>query len=512
MLRAVLPFLALLAAGSAAAVQPARPNIVFIFSDDHSTQSIGAYRQWLGEFSRTHGITPHIDRLAAEGALFTRSYCGNSLCSPSRATVLSGLHSHANGVTRLEQGLRPGVWTFPPALRAAGYQTALIGKWHLRNEPEGFDFHRILPGQGHYWQPVFRGPAGLEETVKGYATDIITEKSLAWLRTRDRTKPFLLLCHHKAPHGPWEPPERHYDLLADTPVPEPPTLFDDYTGRASGAARQKMEIGRDLTLERHLKVLPAGKIPERMTPAQAAAWQRAYGPRNAAFLAAPPAGAELVRWKYQAYMKNYLRCAKAVDDSVGRILDWLRAEGLEENTVVIYASDQGFFNGEHGWYDKRWIYDESLRMPLIVRWPGVTRPGTRVTAMVQNIDHAPTLAEIAGVTAPAGLHGRSLVPLLRGETPPDWRRSIYYHYYDPGHNMPRHDGIRTERHTLAHYPATDEWELFDHERDPHQLRSVFSDPAYAGVRAELQAERLRLRARYAVPTDEPRPPGKGKTR
>jgi len=297
-------------------------------------------------------------------------------------------------------------------------------------------------------------------------------------------------------------------------VPEPPTLFD-YAGRTAGASRQKMEIGRDMQLEWHLKVLAEGKTPPGMTPEQAFAWQKAFGPSNTAFLESNLQGHDLTRWKFQRYMKNYLRCAKAVDDSLGRLVAYLQQEGIEDNTVVIYAADQSFYNGEHGWYDKRWIYEDSLRMPLVVRWPGVTRPGTRVRSLVQNIDYAPTLMAMAGLSAPGSVQGQSLLPLLRGETPADWRRSIYYHYYDPGHNVPQHYGLRTERFTLAHFPRTSEWELFDLVQDPQQLRSVYTDPAYGRTVAELKTELTRLRELYRD-TQEPSPDsasakGKGKS-
>ena len=513
LLAAVLLAGALVAPAPAPAAPPAaRPNILFIFSDDHSCQSIGAYRQWLSGFVREHQITPNIDRLAGQGALFERSFCGNSICSPSRATVLSGLHTHLNGVTHLGGSIRPGTWTFPPALQAAGYQTALIGKWHLGNTPAGFDFYRIVPGQGQYWKPIFNGPDGVKETIEGYVTDIITDKSIAWLKQRDKSKPFLLLTHHKAPHRPWSPPERYYRLLADTKVPEPTTLFDDYAHRTSSARNQKMEIARDMTMASDLKVLPSGKAPERLTPEQAARWQEAFQPRNAAFQAANLEGRELTRWKYQEYMKDYLRCVKAVDDSVGQLLDYLKQEGLDSNTVVIYAADQSFFNGEHGWFDKRWIYEESLTMPLIVRWPNVVKPGSRIRPMVQNIDYAPTFMEMAGLAAPASVQGRSLLPLLRGETPADWRRSLYYHYYDPGHGVQQHYGLRTERYTLANFYPVQEWELFDLEKDPQQLRSVHDDPAYAGVVAELKTELTRLRTLYRDTDDAPPAKVKGRQR
>jgi arylsulfatase A-like enzyme len=475
---------------------PKQPNILFIFSDDHSCQSIGAYNKWLSAFVREQKITPNIDRLAEQGAIFDRSFCGNSICSPSRATVLSGVHTHISGVTHLGGSIRDGVWTFPPALQAAGYQTGLIGKWHLGNTPAGFDYYRVLPGQGTYRNPTFNGPGTVKENDEGYTTDVITDKSLAWLKARDKSKPFILLTHHKAPHRPWEPPERYFKLLADVKVPEPPTLFDDYSNRTSSAREQKMEIGRDMTMASDLKVLPPGKTAARLTTEGEAAWQANFGVRNAAFQQAKLEGNDLTRWKYQEYMKDYLRCVKAVDDSVGQLLEYLKQEGLDSNTVVIYSADQSFFNGEHGWFDKRWIYEESITMPLIVRWPGVVKPGTRIQQLVQNIDYAPTFMELAGQRAPDSVQGRSMVPLLRGETPTDWRHSVYYHYYDPGHSVQKHYGIRTERYTLAHFYPVNEWELFDLEKDPLQLKSVFSDPAYAQTVSELKTELNRLRTFY----------------
>ena len=501
---AVIPLIGALglAAPAAPAAEPQRPNIVFIFSDDHAQQAIGAYPTWLSNFVRAHAITPNIDRLADEGALFTRSFCGNSICSPSRATVLSGVHTHISGVTRLDGGIREGVWTFPPALQAAGYQTAIVGKWHMAQRPAGFDFWRILPGQGSYWNPSFAGPDGFKEKVEGYATDIITDKAVTWLKNCDKSRPFVLLTHHKAPHRPWNPPARYYSLLADVQVPEPPTLFDDYAGRTSSARNQKMEIARHMGLPGDLKVLPPGKYPGSMNAAQGAAWTAAFQARNEAFVNAGLKGDALTRWKYQEYMKDYLRCIKAVDDGVGRLLECLKEEGLAENTIVVYSADQGFFLGEHGWFDKRWIYEESLAMPLIVRWPGVVKPGARIPQLVQNIDYAPTFMEMAGAPVPGSVQGRSLLPLLRGEVPVDWRKSIYYRYYDPFHNVQKHYGLRTERYTLAYFHPVDEWELFDLEKDPREMHSVYDEPAYARTVTELKGELTRLRTFYKD-ADEP---------
>ena len=474
----------------------ASPNIVFIFSDDHSLQTIGAYGARLSAFCKAHNLTPNMDRLAAQGGLFVNSFCANSLCSPSRASVLTGLHSHANGVMTLDKPISEGLWTYPRALRDAGYQTAVIGKWHLSSTVPEFADWTILPGQGKYMNPDFESPAG-KVTTEGYATDVITDRSLAWLKNRDRSKPFFLAVHHKAAHRPFVPPPRYTTLLEGATVSEPDTLFDDYANRASPAHEQLMSIEKDMKLPGDLKVSPKdAKDP-------------AYAARNADFAKLNPEGRALTQWKYQQYMKDYLRCVKGLDDSVGRILEALKSEGLEENTAVIYSSDQGFFNGEHGWFDKRWIYEESLHMPFIIRWPRVVKPGTRFTPFIQNIDYAETFAEMAGAKIPEGLHGRSFVPVLRGETPSDWRTSVYYHYYDSGHGVAKHYGVRNDRYTLAHFYATDEWELFDNQKDPHQLRSVYADPAYAKTVETLKAELTRLRDLYKDNVREPAGRAKG---
>jgi arylsulfatase A-like enzyme len=461
-----------------------RPNIVFIYSDDHSLQTIGAYNMRLSQFCRDQNITPNIDRLAATGGLFVNSFCGNSLCSPSRASVLTGLHSHANGVKTLNQPIKKGVWTFPTTLREAGYQTAVIGKWHMETLPDYADWW-ILPGQGDYLDPLFIDKNGKEKRA-GYVTDITTDMALDWLKKQDAAKPFFLAIHHKAPHRNWVPPLRYATWLDDVTVPEPATLLDDYANRASPARLQEMSISKDLTMESDLKV-----------GARFAA-NPLYAARNVDFAAKKPVGDDLTRWKYQQYLKDYLRCVKAVDDGVGKVLEHLKSTGLEDNTIVIYSSDQGFYMGEHGWFDKRWIYEESIHMPFIIRWPGVVKPGTRFEPFIQNIDYALTFMEMTACKIPEGLHGKSIVPILRGETPADWRKSVYYHYYDSkgAHNVANHYGIRTDHHTLAYYDATDEWELFDNVKDPQQLRSVYADPAYAKTLVELKTELTRLRALY----------------
>jgi len=487
-------------AGLHAASPAAKPNIIFIFSDDHAVQAIGAYGARLSDFCQQQGVTPNIDKLAAQGGYFVNSFCGNSLCSPSRASVLTGLLSHANGVMHLERPLTPGLWTFPLGLHDAGYQTALFGKWHLASKPD-YQTWRISFGQGAYDNPELESATG-KERFPGYTTDVVTDLSLAWLKKRDPSKPFFLAVQHKAPHRNWIPPARYATWLDDVEVPEPTNLFDDYTHRASPARNQKMEIDRHMALDSDLKV--GGRLAD----------DPRFAKRNADYTQHQPEGRDLVRWKYQLYLKDYLRCVKAVDDSVGRIIAELAAAGLTENTIVIYSSDQGFYTGEHGWFDKRWIYEESLHMPFVIRWPGVVKPGTRFTEMIQNIDYAPTFMEMTGGKTPAGLHGRSFVPVLKGEAPADWRQSIYYHWFSTGgHMVPIHYGVRTPRHTLACFTATNEWELFDLETDPLQMRSVYADPAYAPTVTSLKTELTRLRTLYGD-TENPTPTkgkkGKGK--
>jgi len=464
-----------------------RPNILFVYADDHAQQAVSAYGSRLNR-------TPNIDRLSAGGVLFASSFVGNSICAPARATVLTGLHSHANGVTDNAATFDGAQRTFPKLLQAAGYQTALVGKWHLKSDPTGFDHWEVLVGQGPYYNPRLITPAGPVDHV-GYTTDVITDRALAWLRTRDPERPFLLMFQHKAPHREWSPGPSQLALFDGVTLPEPATLFDDGAGRASGARSQEMTLARHMS-PLDLKLVP----PPGLNAEQLEAWNAAYGPKNAAFLAAVDGMSpdEVLRWRYQRYVKDYLRAVASLDDNLGRVLDWLDESGLTDETVVIYSSDQGFYLGEHGWYDKRWMYEPSLRTPLIVRWPGVTDGGRIERHMVQNIDLAPTLLELAGLPAPRDMHGRSLVPLLRGEAPDDWRTSIYYRYYEfPGvHAVPRHRGVRTERYKLIHYYQLDEWELFDLERDPDELRSVHDAPACAEILEELRSELDRLAAAY----------------
>jgi len=488
---------------NAAAETGDRPNILFLFTDDHAVQSIGAYGSRINE-------TPNIDRLAREGAVFDRCFCCNSICAPSRAAVLTGKHSHANGQCTNDDVFSPRLATFPKLLRESGYETALIGKWHLRTDPEGFDHWEILPGQGSYYNPEFISPDKTTHYV-GYVTDVTTDLALDWLENRDSGKPFLLMCQHKAPHRNWSPPPEYLDLYEDREIPEPDNLFDDYSGRNPLLKNNEMTISGHLMYDYDLKV-SGSKEPDklgrtmenpelkRMNPEQRAAWDAAYGPRNEKFLKDNPQGRDLVRWKYQRFIKDYLRCIASVDKNVGRMLDYLDAKGMTRNTIVVYSSDQGFYLGEHGWYDKRWMYEESFRMPLILRWPGVVAPGTRIPSLVQNIDFAPTFLAAGGAESPVDIHGKDMAPLFQGDADPPWRKSVYYHYYEKGeHNVPPHEGVRTERYKLVHFIDQDEWELFDLEKDPREMRSVYRDPEYSAILETMMEELESVKRQYRIP-------------
>ncbi|MCH8961177.1 MAG: sulfatase [Bacteroidetes bacterium] len=473
-----------------------RPNIIFIFTDDHSARAISAYGSQINE-------TPNIDRLAREGMLFQRCFVTNSICAPSRAVILTGKYSHLNGQLTNVETFNGQQQTFPKLLRQAGYETAIVGKWHLKSEPTGFDHWQVLIGQGPYYNPRFMVPGDTIQTT-GYTTDIITDLALDWLdEGRDPSKPFLLMYQHKAPHRGWHPGPDHYTMYDDVDIPEPATLFDDYSGRASPAAEQGMTLANHLDVA-DLKLNP----PASMNAEQTEAWRTVYDPKNDAFHAANLQGDDLTRWKYQRYIKEYLRTVAGVDDNIGRLLDYLEESGLADNTVVMYSSDQGWYLGEHGWYDKRWMYEESLMTPLLVRWPDHIAPGSLNDAMVSNLDFAATFLDLAGAAIPDDMQGRSLKPLFTGPAPGDWRKSVYYHYYEyPGwHCVERHYGVRTARYKLIYYYNRDEWELFDLDTDPNELNSVYADPNYASMVDELKTELDRLREQYAVPEDT-RPPG-----
>jgi arylsulfatase A-like enzyme len=471
------------------------PNIIFIFADDHASHAISAYGSSINR-------TPNIDRLAREGMIFQNAFVTNSICAPSRAVILTGKHSHLNGVMTNRERFDSTQVTFPMLLQSAGYQTAIVGKWHLKSPPVGFDHWEVLPGQGTYYNPDFRTIDGIVEHT-GYVTDIITDKVLDWLKNgRDATRPFMLMYQHKAPHRRWEPGPDHLTLYDDATIPEPETLFDDYVNRTSAARTQEMTVSEHL-FDRDLKFVP----PPQLNEEQLATWNAVYEPKNEALRASSLSGDDRIRWNYQRYIKDYLRTIASIDDNLGRLLAFLDESGLADNTVVIYSSDQGFYLGDHGWYDKRWMYEESLRMPLVVRWPGVVEAGSENSDLVQNLDFAQTFLEMAGLAAPADMQGHSLVPLLRGTKPADWRDAIYYQYFEyPGpHMVRRHYGVRTDRYKLIYYYEIDEWELFDLVSDPNELRNVYDDPANAERIEELERVLLELRELYEVPEDDPVP-------
>jgi len=480
-----------------------KPNILFIFSDDHAYQAVSAYDFEIGKYAPT----PNIDRIAAEGIRFDRCYVTNSICAPSRATILTGKHSHLNGVLTNRERFDSTMVTFPRILQASGYQTAIVGKWHLKTTPMGFDFWEVLPGQGHYYNPDFRTPEGIIR-VKGYVTEVITDKALEWLQEkRDKTKPFMLMLQHKAPHRRWEPGPGQLGMFEDVIFPEPGNLFDDYQGRGTAAKEQDMTIDRTMRLDYDLKVWvdeeDQGKerFSGRLAEDQRALWDAVYEPIREAYLKGNLTGKEMVRWKYQRYMRDYLACIQSIDENVGRVLDYLETSELAENTIVIYNSDQGFYLGEHGWFDKRFMYEESWRTPLIVRWPGVTGSGQVNDDLVSNLDFAKTFLAIAGADAPDEMQGESLVPLLHGNTPSTWRNSLYYHYYEfPGaHSVRKHEGIATKSFKLMHFYNLGEWELYDLEKDPNEMRSIYDDPAYQEIIPELKKELDSLKFMYGVP-------------
>ncbi len=497
--------------GNEAAKAP--PNILFIMSDDHAYQAISAYNDDLME-------TPQIDRIANEGMLFSNACVTNSICAPSRAVILTGKHSHLNGKIDNRFPFDTTNVTFPQILQDNGYQTALFGKLHFGNSPKGFDQFRILPGQGTYYNPDFITKNEGRIRINGYTTDIITEMTLDWLKEeRKEGQPFLLMYLHKAPHREWLPAERHYREFIDRTFSEPATLFDNYEGRGTAARSAEMNLLEHMNWAGDSKIDPAlmdelgieetsswdkmafEREVGRQDSQQRAAWDAVYGPMNRAFREKYPemGREELMKWRYQRYMQDYLGTIASVDEGVGKVLDYLEESGLSDNTVVVYTSDQGFYLGEHGWFDKRFIYDESFKTPLLIRWPGVVAAGTQCDEMVQNLDFAQTFLEIAGVTAPDDMQGESLVPLLKGDVKAWDRDAVYYHYYEyPAvHMVKRHYGIVTTDYKLVHfYYDVDEWELYDREKDPMEMRNVYDDPAYIEIRQDLHQRLDDLRVFY----------------
>ncbi|MEZ4865588.1 MAG: sulfatase [Caldilineaceae bacterium] len=457
-----------------------RPNIVFIMSDDHASHAMSCYGSRINR-------TPNLDRIANGGMRFDNCFCTNSICTPSRAAILTGAYNHINQVTTLDTPMDNRLQTFPQLLQEVGYQTAIFGKWHLGQGPDhcptGFDDWAVLPGQGLYHNPdfIFKGPnGGTRRTVQGYVTDIITDFCLDWLQRRDSERPFCLMYHHKAPHRAWEPDEKHAHLYLNEEIPEPATLYDDYANRASAAAAAEMRVGVHMN-PLDLKSTINHSLPEN----------------------------ELRKWAYQRYIKDYLRVIASIDDNVGRLLDYLDEQGLTENTLIIYTSDQGFFLGDHGWYDKRFMYEESLRMPFIVRYPQEVAAGSVNQDMILNVDFAPLFLELAGLPVPAAMQGRSIRPLLQGQTPADWRQAMYYRYWmhKAHHNVYAHYGLRTHQYKLIYYYAdgmgqagsldesyTPEWELFDLAQDPYELNNVVDNPAYAATVVQLKTQLHQLQA------------------
>ena len=473
------------------AAQNERPNILFLFTDDHALNALSAYGGPLAKIAPT----PHLDRIAKEGMLFRHCLVSNSICAPSRAVILTGKHSHLNGQRTNKDTFDGSQQTVSKLLQQAGYQTAIVGKWHLKSTPTGFDHFEVLKGQGQYYNPLLI-TNGKSVKHTGYTTDIITDQALKWLQQRDSKKPFFLMAQHKAPHGRWEPALRHLNTFEGIDIPEPPTLFDDYTGRTAAPANHAMGIADHMGPHRLMF-----RYSSKFTPEQFKMFDGHFRPRNEAFAKAGLTGKARTRWHYQRYIKNYLRCVKAVDENVGRMLKYLDETGLSKNTVVIYSSDQGFWLGEHGWFDKRWMYEESLHTPLLVRWPGQTKPGSTNANLVSNLDFAQTFLDIAGAPQPKDMQGRSIKPILRGQTPTDWRRTHYYHYYEAGgHGVPIHYGVTDGRYKLIRFPDAklNTWEFFDLKIDPQEMKSRFTDPKYSKTIAGLKQELTRLRRHYQV--------------
>ncbi len=529
------------------------PNIVYIMCDDHAYQCISAYGSALSKLAPT----PNIDRLAERGMRFDRAFVENSLSTPSRACLMTGQYSHQNGQRQLGEGIDTTRTFFTELLQEAGYQTAVVGKWHMGCDPKGFDYYHVYNDQGQYWNPQYRGTDTNNEFVveEGYSTDLTTDHALDFIEHRDPSKPFCLLLHHKAPHRNWQANLKYLGMYDDVEFPMPENFYDDYATRGSAAHTQKMSVTRDMRWEQDFKVPEMldlnnpdsqdsynalmGEI-NRMTPEQRSAWGRYYFPRNRRLLEAQLKGKDLDNWKYQVYIRDYMSVIASVDESVGRVLDYLDKNGLTDNTMIVYTSDQGFYMGEHGWFDKRFMYEESLRTPLIVSYPGHTKPGSVCNRLVQNIDYAPTFLALAGVKQPKDMPGRSLVPVLNnGDNVKNWRQSIYYHYYDyPTYHMVRkHDGVRTDRYKLIHFygkggldavpenkyqnvPGTREYatlkglesigyfepkdeavdycELYDLQADPHEQNNIFGKPGTEKITKQLQCELNKYRKTLAV--------------
>ncbi len=486
-----------------------QPNIIFIMSDDHAEQAISAYGHPISKLAPT----PNIDRIAEDGAIFMNNYCCNSISGPSRAAILTGKHSHKNGFVKNENKAFDGTQqTLPKILQKNGYQTAIVGKWHLLSKPTGFDHWQILNGQGEYCNPYFITEQDTTHHM-GYVTDLITDFTKEWLDGRDKEKPFFLMMHHKAPHRNWVPAERHYRLYEHTRFPVPDNFVDDYAGRYA-ASQQEMTISQHM-YEGHDLKMTAGiendsllyepwpnSFMGTMTETERKTFFKAYRERNNDFYLTKRTQKEIDEWKYQRYLQDYLACIKSVDESVGEILDYLKASGLDENTIVIYTSDQGFYLGEHGWFDKRFMYEESFGMPLVMSYKEHIKPGTKVEGLTQNIDFAPTLLDMCGINIPDDMQGESFSELAEtGKTPKDWRKSLYYHYYEfPGfHSVRAHEGVKMERYKLLNFYKENKWELYDLKNDPTEMNNIYYRPGNEKIKTILKKELSKLQKKYDVP-------------
>ncbi|OYW19972.1 MAG: hypothetical protein B7Z54_02415 [Sphingobacteriales bacterium 12-47-4] len=486
-----------------------RPNIIYIMSDDHDADAISAY-------NNTFIQTPALDRLAKEGMLFKNAFVGNSICSPARATLLTGQHSHKNGIRDNRTPFDGTKITLPKLMSAAGYQTALVGKWHLHSLPTGFDFWRVLPGQGAYYRPALIHMNNDTVHYEGYTTDVITDQALQFLQARDRSKPFMLLLHHKAPHRNWVPTLKNLRIFSQKTFPEPPTLFAKMEEHGKAWQTQRMSIMKDMTWCTDLKLdpeqirhLPGIQLDSneargyrffmnRIPEADRLEMQKIYAYRAEQLKAAWGNDVAILKLKYQWYMQDYLACIASVDESTGKVLDYLDQEGLANNTVVIYTSDQGFYLGENGWFDKRWMYDVSMQTPLIIRWPGQITPGSTSSTLIQNIDYAPSILDMAGVPRPDWMQGLSIKPVLTGENPTLPRKNLYYHYYEYpiDHYVLPHLGIRGERYKLIYFYTVNEWELYDLQKDPAEQQNVAAVKKYKKILSKMKAALLEERNRY----------------
>jgi len=471
-----------------------RPNILFIFSDDHAYKAISAY-------GSNRNTTPNIDRLANEGMIFNKCYVTNSICAPSRATILTGKYSHENGVLDNHTSAFDGnQQTFPKLLNKNGYQTAIVGKWHLKSTPTGFDYHNVLVGQGQYYNPDFL-ENGKMNKYYGYNTDVTTNIALDWMKNkRHEEKPFMMMLQYKAPHRQFTPNVTHAHKYKNEKIPEPNNLLDDYSNRASPAKNQKQSILNNMGVEDVKLKLPE---PQRMKYHQKSVLKSSYKKSDEEYYNNQPEGDELVKWCYQRFIKDYIKCVDAIDENIGRVLEYLEESGLDENTIVIYSSDQSIFLGEHGWFDKRFMYEESFKMPFLIKWPNVIEPGSVNNYLTSNLDFAQTFLDIAGVAQPEDMQGKSFKNLLLGKNPSNWRKSVYYHYYEHGfHGVPRHEGVFDGRYKLINYYTLDEWELFDLENDPNEMNNVYNVKEYENILKEMKMKLHDKRTEYNVPEND----------